>query len=258
MPPASPPARGPLLRATDDVSAAHHGPRDRRHAAPCQPSQQLGSSWRSPTPRGASGTARHRTAATMPPRWRCSRETSPAGSRSRVGTTQPPPGHPRAPAAAPVRYAARRVGNGRQRGGAGVVGLCAPSGGRVPANAARCSGRCPQCAALRQHQPRHDGSAPPDGFAANAAQAVAEGFRCVKLAPFDEVVYGAPPAERRRLAEGGLARVAAVRAAVGEDIPRAGGLPLALRRRQRAGRRGISPACTWAGWKTRCRTKRPG
>ncbi|MFN8634074.1 MAG: mandelate racemase/muconate lactonizing enzyme family protein [Chloroflexota bacterium] len=57
----------------------------------------------------------------------------------------------------------------------------------------------------------------PGGFAANAARAIAEGFRIVKLAPFDEVGYGTPPEERRRLAETGLARVAAVRAAVGPD-----------------------------------------
>jgi galactonate dehydratase len=58
----------------------------------------------------------------------------------------------------------------------------------------------------------------PDGFAMNAARAVAECFQTVKLAPFDEVAYGTPPADRRRLAEPGLARVAAVRAAVGPDI----------------------------------------
>jgi galactonate dehydratase len=58
----------------------------------------------------------------------------------------------------------------------------------------------------------------PAGFAANAALAVAEGFRTVKLAPFDEVVYGTPPGDRRRLADGGLARVASVREAVGPDI----------------------------------------
>src|SRR3954452_19788108 len=55
----------------------------------------------------------------------------------------------------------------------------------------------------------------PDGFAANAVLAVQEGFRTVKLAPFDEVAYGTPPEQRRRLAESGVARVAAVRAAVG-------------------------------------------
>jgi len=58
----------------------------------------------------------------------------------------------------------------------------------------------------------------PGGFAANAARAVSEGFRIVKLAPFDEVVYGTPAEDRRRLAEPGLARVAAVRAAVGPDV----------------------------------------
>ena len=58
----------------------------------------------------------------------------------------------------------------------------------------------------------------PEGFAANAARAVSEGFRTVKLAPFDEVVYGTPPEDRRRLAEPGLARVSAVRAAVGPEI----------------------------------------
>jgi galactonate dehydratase len=58
----------------------------------------------------------------------------------------------------------------------------------------------------------------PEGFAANAALAVAEGFQTVKLAPFDEVAYGAPTADLRRLAEPGLARVAEVRAAVGADI----------------------------------------
>ena len=58
----------------------------------------------------------------------------------------------------------------------------------------------------------------PDGFAANAARAIADGFRTVKLAPFDEVGYGTPVEERRRLAEPGLARVAAVRAAVGPDL----------------------------------------
>ncbi|MGE3267732.1 MAG: mandelate racemase/muconate lactonizing enzyme family protein [Chloroflexota bacterium] len=58
----------------------------------------------------------------------------------------------------------------------------------------------------------------PAGFAANAAQAVCEGFRTVKLAPFDEVVYDSLPGDRRRLAETGLARVAAVREAVGLEI----------------------------------------
>jgi galactonate dehydratase len=58
----------------------------------------------------------------------------------------------------------------------------------------------------------------PDGFAANAVRAVSDKFRIVKLAPFDEVAYNAPAEDRRRLAEPGLDRVAAVRAAVGPDI----------------------------------------
>ncbi len=58
----------------------------------------------------------------------------------------------------------------------------------------------------------------PEGFAANAVRAVAEGFWTVKLAPFDEVAYGTAPEGRRRLAEPGLDRVAAVRAAVGPDV----------------------------------------
>jgi galactonate dehydratase len=58
----------------------------------------------------------------------------------------------------------------------------------------------------------------PAGFAANTARAVAEGFRSVKLAPFDEVAYGTPPDDRRRLAEPGLARVAAVRATVSPEV----------------------------------------
>jgi galactonate dehydratase len=59
----------------------------------------------------------------------------------------------------------------------------------------------------------------PEGFARNAAAAVAEGFRAVKLAPFDGM-------DRRQLREPdqrahlhhGLACVAAVRAAIGTDI----------------------------------------
>jgi galactonate dehydratase len=58
----------------------------------------------------------------------------------------------------------------------------------------------------------------PAGFAANAASAISDGFRTVKLAPFDEVAYGSPNQDRRRLAETGLARVAAVCAAVGPEM----------------------------------------
>jgi galactonate dehydratase len=58
----------------------------------------------------------------------------------------------------------------------------------------------------------------PAGFAANAGQAVQEGFQAVKLAPFDEVTYDTLPTDRRRRAERGLARVAAVRERVGPAI----------------------------------------
>src|SRR6202000_3180320 len=45
----------------------------------------------------------------------------------------------------------------------------------------------------------------PDGFAAMAARAIADGFDAVKLAPFDELPRGlADPAERARLTEAGL------------------------------------------------------
>lgn len=65
------------------------------------------------------------------------------------------------------------------------------------------------------------GAAPrsPDGFAAAAARAVAAGFRAVKLAPFEPMVWedAADPAQRAAYAEG-IARIAAVRDAVGPDI----------------------------------------
>lgn len=59
----------------------------------------------------------------------------------------------------------------------------------------------------------------PEGFAANAAAAVAEGFRAVKCAPFDGLLrdrlYTTEGQSRLRL---GLACVAAVRAAIGPDV----------------------------------------
>jgi galactonate dehydratase len=58
----------------------------------------------------------------------------------------------------------------------------------------------------------------PAGFAASATQAVRDGFRIIKLAPFDEVAYGTAAGAHRRLAEPGIARVAAVREAVGADV----------------------------------------
>jgi galactonate dehydratase len=59
----------------------------------------------------------------------------------------------------------------------------------------------------------------PEGFAAAAKRAVAEGFRAVKLAPFEPMVWedGATDVNRRAYAEG-LARIAAVRDAVGTGI----------------------------------------
>ncbi|WP_270937474.1 mandelate racemase/muconate lactonizing enzyme family protein [Falsiroseomonas oryzae] len=59
----------------------------------------------------------------------------------------------------------------------------------------------------------------PEGFAAAAQRAVAQGFRAVKLAPFEPLVWedGFSDANRAAYAEG-LARIAAVRAAVGPGI----------------------------------------
>jgi galactonate dehydratase len=59
----------------------------------------------------------------------------------------------------------------------------------------------------------------PEGFAAAARRAVADGFRAIKLAPFEPMVWedASDPAQRTAYAEG-LARIAAVRDAVGPDI----------------------------------------
>jgi galactonate dehydratase len=59
----------------------------------------------------------------------------------------------------------------------------------------------------------------PEGFAAAARRAVAEGFAAVKLAPFDPMVWedGMMPTSGAAYAEG-LARIAAVRAAVGTEV----------------------------------------
>lgn len=59
----------------------------------------------------------------------------------------------------------------------------------------------------------------PEGFAAAARRAVAAGFGAVKLAPFDPLVWedGISETNRAAYAEG-LARIAAVRAAVGSEI----------------------------------------
>jgi galactonate dehydratase len=59
----------------------------------------------------------------------------------------------------------------------------------------------------------------PEGFAAAAQRAVAQGFRAVKLAPFEPMVWedGFTEANRAAYADG-LARITAVRAAVGRDV----------------------------------------
>jgi galactonate dehydratase len=59
----------------------------------------------------------------------------------------------------------------------------------------------------------------PEGFAAAATRAVAEGFRAVKLAPFEPLVWeDAADASQRAAYDQGLARIAAVRGAVGPGI----------------------------------------
>lgn len=59
----------------------------------------------------------------------------------------------------------------------------------------------------------------PEGFASAACRAVAAGFRTVKLAPFEPMVWedAADPAQRAAYAQG-LARIAAVREAVGPGV----------------------------------------
>jgi galactonate dehydratase len=59
----------------------------------------------------------------------------------------------------------------------------------------------------------------PEGFAATAKKAVAEGFRAVKGAPFDGFPKpGSPPAEIRSAVDQGIASVAAMREAIGPDV----------------------------------------
>ena len=56
----------------------------------------------------------------------------------------------------------------------------------------------------------------PDGFAAAARRAVAQGFRAVKLAPFEPLVW--EDGQNRAAYAEGLARIAAVRAAAGAEV----------------------------------------
>jgi galactonate dehydratase len=59
----------------------------------------------------------------------------------------------------------------------------------------------------------------PEGFAAAATRAVQDGFRAVKLAPFEPLVWeDAADASQRAAYAQGLARIAAVRDAVGQGI----------------------------------------
>ncbi len=59
----------------------------------------------------------------------------------------------------------------------------------------------------------------PEGFAANAQKAVEDGFRAIKSAVFDDFPVGpASQADREAKAELGIARLEAMRAAVGPDI----------------------------------------
>jgi len=59
----------------------------------------------------------------------------------------------------------------------------------------------------------------PAGFAANARQAVADGFRAVKAAPFDGFpALDRPAAEIEAAAEAGIACTEAMRAAIGPDV----------------------------------------
>jgi galactonate dehydratase len=59
----------------------------------------------------------------------------------------------------------------------------------------------------------------PEGFAAAALRALAQGFSALKLAPFEPLMWedGHTQANRAAYAEG-LARIAAVRAAIGSDV----------------------------------------
>ena len=60
----------------------------------------------------------------------------------------------------------------------------------------------------------------PSGFAARAGDAIDDGFGAVKIAPFDDVrPQDADSPEGRRLIDAGVARIAAVRAALGPGVP---------------------------------------
>jgi len=81
-------------------------------------------------------------------------------------------------------------------------------------------GRCRESIPVYANINRGISRRTPDGFAEQAARAVAEGFRAVKIAPFDEIeLYGDPHKRPDAQAiDAGLARIAAVRAVVGSDV----------------------------------------
>lgn len=84
---------------------------------------------------------------------------------------------------------------------------------------ARCLGEVPHAdVALYANINRRTGGRTPEDFAASARAAIAAGFTAVKIAPFDEAsLYGEPTdlQAARAAFEGGVARIAATRAAIG-------------------------------------------
>lgn len=59
----------------------------------------------------------------------------------------------------------------------------------------------------------------PEEFAENAARAVSEGFRAIKVAPFDDFPpLTAPPGDLERMADLGIRRIEAIRKAIGPKI----------------------------------------
>ena len=58
----------------------------------------------------------------------------------------------------------------------------------------------------------------PEGIARAARQAVALGYHAIKIAPFDGLYWGNPPADTGQRLREGLARVAAMREAVGPEV----------------------------------------
>lgn len=95
-------------------------------------------------------------------------------------------------------------------------------GRKASKSVARCLGEVRHVdVALYANINRRTGGRTPDDFAASARAAVAAGFTAVKIAPFDEAsLYGkaADPQAARASFEGGVARIAATRAAIGPSV----------------------------------------